>query len=243
MGWFGYTITGETVQQKCMFIVGHSASNGKSTILKMCDIAFDIYTFKLDTDVFNHNYSMRHKQYAKLKKPVRIGYVEEMKRDKLDIDVLKNFVDGHKNNTNVMYGEADNLEIHCKLTSVSNNEPSFTVDEGWTRRGLIEYFKNRFVSEADYKELTDKTNHYVIDTSLNGYMQTQEFGNAFFQLLLPYSIQYYQKGLIMTKTVKQGFKDICDENDKMKSFIEEKFIRTEDSNDKIHKPPRRIDMV
>ena len=43
--WFGYCLTGATNEQKFMCYVGHSASNGKSTLSKMFEASLPIYTY------------------------------------------------------------------------------------------------------------------------------------------------------------------------------------------------------
>ena len=98
--YLGYNLTGYTREQKFMVIVGHLASNGKSTTAKMFDSAFSISdSTKLDRQTFNVDYTKHeHKQFALIKAPVRFVYIEELDKKKLDTQILKDFVDGNKVN-------------------------------------------------------------------------------------------------------------------------------------------------
>ena len=48
--------------QKGKMNIGYSASNGKSTELKIHDIVFPIYTTKLDKRTSNERFEKQHKQ-------------------------------------------------------------------------------------------------------------------------------------------------------------------------------------
>ena len=233
--WEGYCLTGHTKEQKCMFHIGHKASNGKSTSLKMYSYSFPIYCFKLDSETFNVNYSMRHKQFANLRAPVRKCYIEEQDGKSLDVKVLKNFVDGDKENLNVMFGISIQFDIHAKLECTSNKLPKFQTDNGVGRRGLCIEHRNSFVEKKDYDKLEDKTGFYLVDRSTDDFVKDPEFGITYFNILLPYAKEYYKNGLKLSDKTSEEFKVICDDNDKFKEFIEEHFIQTTNEDDKIHK--------
>jgi hypothetical protein len=96
--WFGYCLTGATNEQKFMCYVGHSASNGKSTLSKMFEASLPIYTAKLQSETFNKDFTKRHKQFALIQNPVRYVYIEEIDRSKLNENMMKDFVDGNSVN-------------------------------------------------------------------------------------------------------------------------------------------------
>jgi phage/plasmid-associated DNA primase len=146
-------MTGETKQQKFLCTIGHSAQNGKSTLAKMFDNTFSIYSMKLDKQTFTKDYSKRQKQFALIRKPVRFVYIEEMDRNKLDGDVLKDFVDGDKINNEIMYGTSETIILQCKLNLISNNNINFDTDSGIKRRGYSQKFTNKFIPKDDYEKL------------------------------------------------------------------------------------------
>lgn len=234
--WDGYCMTGQTKQQKCMFHIGHKASNGKSTSLKMFGHAFPIYTFKLDRKTFNAGYPMVHKQFAMLRAPVRKCYVEEQEGHLLDVALLKNFVDGDKENLNVMYGVATEFDIHAKLEMTSNKIPKFPTDNGIGRRGLsIEHTNKFFDRKEEYDALPDKKKCYMADLTIDDFMKSSEFGINYFHILIQYAMAYYKNGLQMTKKSNDSFKEICDDNDKFKEFMLKTFEKTDNKEDRIHK--------
>ena len=60
LGWLGYCLTGETKEQKSLWLIGHSAGNGKSTISKIFQNCFSPYCFKLDSKALNEGYGKLH---------------------------------------------------------------------------------------------------------------------------------------------------------------------------------------
>lgn len=236
--WLGYCLTGETSLQKFLFVVGHTAANGKSTMAKIFSNSFPIYSKKLNKETFNKGYTKVHKQFAKIKKPVRFVYIEELDRKKLDIQSLKDFVDGDKiGNNEVMYGTAEDIDIHSKLLITSNSDPIFDNDAGIRRRGLLSVLTNKFVTQNEYENSKNKKGYYLRDGELvDKFITSDNHKIAFFHLLLPHVIYYYKhKSIKIPKFIEEGFEDLCKENDPMAQFIEEHYIVTDDDNDRIHK--------
>lgn len=235
MKWFGYCMTGETKQQKFLCTIGHSAQNGKSTLAKMFDNALSIYSIKLDKSTFAKDNTKKHKQFSLVKQPVRYVYIEELDRNKLDGDVLKDFVDGDKINTEIMYGTSENILLQCKLNLLSNNNVNFDTDSGIKRRGYSQQFTNRFISEDDYKKLKSHVGVYVKDESILDLIRTPAFKLAFCQMIMPYAQMYYKSGLTCSSQLTDSFNDLCEDNDKMQEFVTRYYDITGDSKDKIHK--------
>jgi phage/plasmid-associated DNA primase len=236
LDWFGYCLTGHTREQLFLCTVGHSASNGKSTMIKMIESAFPIYCIKLDKQTFNKDYTKRHKQFATIEKPVRIVYQEELDTKELDNEVLKDFIDGNKiGNNEVMFGTAKDIIIECKLNILSNYTPKFKADEGVKRRGRYQEFTNRFISKEDLDSAKNKKGLYLKNVKLDQLMEQNKFKLSMFHLLLPHCMQYYEKGLNVPKKMEDLFKDVCDDNDKMKSFIEKYYHETKSENDRVYK--------
>ena len=155
--WLAYNLTGETSKQKFKMNIGYSASNGKSTEFKIHDLVFNIYSQKLDSKTFNLNNDKRHKQLIHLiKKPVRFSYCEELKTDKLDVDFIKDFVDGSNINVEIMYGTSESKNIQAKLTTCSNKDFNIDIDKGILRRGLVQYYESKFINKDDIKKGDNK---------------------------------------------------------------------------------------
>jgi hypothetical protein len=235
--WFAYCLTGETKEQKFMITVGHSASNGKSTLSKMFKSSFSIYTKKLDKNTFSAGNTKVHKQFVHLKKPIRYIFIEEIDKKKLDCDILKDTTDGDEVNNEVMWGTSEGIQLQCKVGLISNNNINFDTDNGIERRGLLQELTNRFLVKNVYDESikNKEKGTYLLDNSLMDSFKKSDFKLSFFQILLPYAQKYYSSGLGISEAMRKPFQELCEDNDKMKEFINDNFIITKDSKDKIHK--------
>ena len=146
LGFLALCLTGDTTQQKGKINIGYKASNGKSTELKIHDKVFPIYTTKLDKRTFNEKYEKQHKQLLELiEKPIRLAYIEEMDRNKVDAELLKDFIDGYKLNIEILYKTKD-VKLHqSKLMTCSNKDPNICPDPGVMRRLPCQHYNSTFV--------------------------------------------------------------------------------------------------
>lgn len=62
LSWLGYCMTDETKEQNLLMVIGHTASNGKSTMAKIFSKVLDECSIKLDKLTFNKNYTKYYKQ-------------------------------------------------------------------------------------------------------------------------------------------------------------------------------------
>jgi hypothetical protein len=62
-----------------------------------------------------------------------------------------------------------------------------------------------------------------------------EYKNAFMHLVIEESRSYFKNGLTIPESYKKATNDLCDENDKMKQFIENQFEITKRDEDRITK--------
>jgi putative DNA primase/helicase len=81
LSYLGYCITSETKEQKYLNAYGASASNGKSTIIKIMESVFSIYTFKATKQLFSESFGKSHKYFSGMKGK-RIVYIEELDKKK-----------------------------------------------------------------------------------------------------------------------------------------------------------------
>jgi len=208
-----YCLTGDTKYQKCEIGVGYSASNGKSTHTEIHQISMPFYTMKLDKKTFNEGNSKNHKQFIELfNKPVRLSYMEELKTDKLDAELFKEYVDGKNLNVEVLYGSCKIHPIQAKLKTSSNFDLDIQNDKGVIRRGLKLNYESRFV---DDQELVNENKHiYLADEDLiEKFEIDDDLKSAYIIMLLPYVNNYIKNGLVIPKKIKNAFKEMVEEYD------------------------------
>jgi hypothetical protein len=236
-----YCLTGDTKYQKCEIGVGYSASNGKSTHTEIHQISMPFYTMKLDKKTFNEGNSKNHKQFIELfNKPVRLSYMEELKTDKLDAELFKEYVDGKNLNVEVLYSSCKIHPIQAKLKTSSNFDLDIQNDKGVIRRGLKLNYQSRFV---DDEELVNEDKHiYLADEDLiEKFEIDDDMKSAYIIMLLPYVSNYIKNGLMIPKKIKNAFKEMVEEYDDVGLLINnselfEKASPSElDSKDRISK--------
>jgi phage/plasmid-associated DNA primase len=230
LSYLAYSITGNTGKQIMKLNIGYSASNGKSTELAIHQNTFPIYTCKLDKRTFNEGFEKRHKEFYQLiREPIRLAYIEELDRKKLDVDILKDFVDGKRLNVEILFGTKDEKSIQSKLITCSNKDFNMDVDEGVLRRCRIQLYKSRFVDKED--EPIDEKNHiYNKEEKIEDKYLDENYRNAYFHLLLEHIDNVY-----VPKIAKELFKETASEYDTFTNTLEEKYEITKNENDYVAK--------
>ena len=237
-----YCITSETKEQKYLNVVGPSASNGKSTIIKLMEEALSIYIFKAKKDLFSEAYSKGHKYFAQTKNK-RIVYIEELDKKKVDADLIKDVVDGNQINNEVLFATTEKIDINFKLMFLSNNLMNFDADSGIKRRLIHFEFRNKFVSLQDLEK--ERINHkigkvFALDNSLVSKFHTNDsYKNALIHILIKKAKQYFDSGLTIPEKYVEIAKEICEENDKFKNFFENHFEITNKDVNRIAKDELR----
>jgi hypothetical protein len=237
-----YCITSETKEQKYLNVVGPSASNGKSTIIKLMEEALSIYIFKAKKDLFSEAYSKGHKYFAQTKNK-RIVYIEELDKKKVDADLIKDVVDGNQINNEVLFATTEKIDINFKLMFLSNNLMNFDADSGIKRRLIHFEFRNKFVAQQDLEK--ERINHkigkvFALDNSLvSKFHNNDDYKNALIHILIKKAKQYFDIGLTIPDKYVEIAKEICEENDKFKNFFENHFEITNNESDRIAKDELR----
>ncbi len=240
LGFLGYCLTGECEEQKALLLLGTEASNGKSTLLKIFKKCFPIYCKQIDNKSFDMENKTFHKTKSELKNK-RLVYIEELDCHRLNTSALKSFIDGGSDDDNqVLYSTTEKINIFCKLIVCSNKVPNFDTDKGVERRFLSINLRNKFVKAEELEQLKKKSsntgsNYYCRDKYLEKKFDNDEMKLAFFHILLPYAIDYYQKGLTIDTRYEKLWCDICEENNTIVPFIESHYEITGDPNDKVSK--------
>jgi P4 family phage/plasmid primase-like protien len=155
LSWSGYCLTGHTTEQKSLWEIGYSASNGKSTFAKIFMKCFDKYCYKMNREALETGYSKIHKEISQTK-GIRFVVIEELRRKKLNESLYKDLVDGDKLNNEVLYSTTEEIKIKFKLDIITNNDPNFNNDNGMVRRGILINFTNRFIDKEDYDRMKNK---------------------------------------------------------------------------------------
>jgi phage/plasmid-associated DNA primase len=223
-------------------VVGPSASNGKSTIIKLMEESLSIYIFKAKKDLFSEAYSKGHKYFAQTKNK-RIVYIEELDKKKVDADLIKDVVDGNKINNEVLFATTEKIDINFKLMFLSNNLMNFDADSGIKRRLIHFEFRNKFVSLQDLEK--ERINHkigkvFALDNSLvSKFHNNDSYKNALIHILIKKAKQYFDSGLKIPDKYVEMAKEICEENDKFKNFFENHFEITNKDDDRIAKDELR----
>jgi len=230
LSYLAYCITGNTGKQIMKMNIGYSASNGKSTELAIHQNTFPIYTCKLDKRTFNEGFEKRHKQFYQLiREPIRLAYIEELDRRKLDVDILKDVVDGKRLDVEILFGTKDEKPIQSKLLTCSNKDFNMDVDEGVLRRCRIQLYESRFVDEED--EPIDEKNHiYNKEEKIENKYLEEHYRNAYFHLLLEHI-----DSVDVPKIAKELFKETASEYDTFTNTLEEKYEITKNEKDYVTK--------
>ncbi len=230
--WNAYCITGETNMQKLLFIIGHTASNGKSTISRIYEKVFPNYFVQLDKRTFNEDYTKSHKQLMEIKYK-RYIYIEELDQKKIDVSLIKSIVDNGSIPIEILYGTKLDMIIYGKLNGSSNHDLVFKSDNGIKRRGLALQTTNQFVE----KEFVDEKNgKYLMDRNFLDLFDDEEYKMSYVSILLEYTQKYYKdKTFKIPKNISNEFNDVCDNNDIMSNFLETYFTITLNENDIISK--------
>eukprot|EP00966_Prymnesium_polylepis_P125893 2911126-Prymnesium_polylepis.1 len=204
--------------------IGYSASNAKSTEAAIHQKVFPIYTTKLDRRTFSETYDKAHKEYLELiRMPIRLAYIEELDKKRMDVQRLKDFIDGRKLNVEILYRTKEVKAHQCKLLTLSNSDPNVDGDEGVRRRLRVQYYTSQF------KEGVEDDHEAHVYTLVNGFesrFDDPHYKNAYLQLLLPFIGK-----LAVPVSARLAFEDIADDNDMLRHALEENFTITGDNDD------------
>ena len=227
--WLAICLNGSTSRQKMKFNIGYKASNGKSTEFKIHNIVFPIYSMKLDSQTFELGNMKRHKQIISLvTNPIRFAYCEEMRDKKLDVDFLKDMVDGDKINCEVMYGTTVIHSIQAKISTCGNSDMNILADSGIKRRATVQMYDSVFRRG----ETDDFEKHvYQLKEGYDKNFHDDEYKNAYLHLLL----DFYNENMDFPIENENKFLDITDDYDEYGNILSANFELTDNDDDRIAK--------
>jgi phage/plasmid-associated DNA primase len=241
---YGYAITGKIMGENLIQI--GKGSNGKST---MCDIlqqyVLTKYIVKTGGKTFDKdaNENNKSKFTATLcDSKARICFIEEINDNKFDTAFFKMLSGSETFAGKRLYEKNERLNnIYAKYVILTNEHPNFdkkqtaTEDMALNRRfGTLKH-KNKFVSQEYYNEKNRiEENLYIKDINFISKYENDEYKNGLLQILLKYSINFYNnKGLIYKTNIKETFIKINKNIDPVKKFLEDR--TTYNNNSKISK--------
>ena len=223
-----YCLHGGNKEKVMLMNIGYSAANGKSTTLKIQEKVFPIYTTSLDQNTFSETCTKRHKYLSDLlKKPIRLAYIEELSKERLDVDFLKKFVDADTLDLEQLYTtEINQTKIQATLITTSNRDPNSDMDEGLSRRIVIQHYNSQFVRP----ELVDiEKNKYPIDLHYIDKFNEDEYKIAYLHYIL-------NAGKLEIPNENRSItRELLEENDEFKCAFDRFFIITGNNKDKVYK--------
>jgi len=232
LSYLAYCLTGNASAQIFKMNIGNG-KNGKSTELKIHAASFPTYTRKVTTDFLKKDYPKRHKTLAEfLTSPIRCMFFEELPKNNIDTDFIKDWVDGGDMPVEIMYGTSRTMKVKAKKIIALNEEVRFNSDGGIKRRGRMQYYNSFFIDDEDDMEECPENHIYRKDKDIEAkFRNDDELKNAYFHLLEPYVL----KGLSIPPEAKQAFEEAADENDPIMCLIDDYFEITKDDKDRISK--------
>src|SRR5271155_2896202 len=97
----------------------------------------------------------------------------------------------------------------------------FDTDNGIIRRGIKEELTNRFISKRDYDKAKNKKGLYIKNEDLLDKFEGEyKYKLALSQIIINRASKYYEKGLKIPEKLEESFKNLADENDEMKQFLD-----------------------
>jgi phage/plasmid-associated DNA primase len=217
----GYALTGNaSAEQVAFFLIGRTASNGKSTPLDILSKMLPCYVRKMNPETFADGNKDFHKNIKHIT-GARIAWFNEIGKRRINIELLKDVCDGNPIQNKVLYGTEETLQIDAKLFFVGNTEPKFGSDEGIARRYRYIEFKSKFYDRTDYEKLeTGRPDYdFVKDPEVPKFLESENGMFAFLSCLFDGAALYYAHGLVTPAEYDELKQQAVAKNDKYHEFI------------------------
>ena len=207
---------------------GATARNGKTTEMGIFRDCFPCYSAEVPNTLFEKGNAKVHKfMYGLLTKPIRGAFMEEMKQNKQDSDLLKRFVDGGEIEQEQMYGTTMKGRLTAKLSVSTNHEMRADVDAGIMRRGVRQEYTSRFIEGAEDNKETRKKGIFPAK-DVRAMFQDDTMKIAFFKYLLNFDAKE------LPTLVKEGqaeFATMIQGSDPIHQLIEDTIEITKSNKD------------
>lgn len=217
----GYALTGNaTAEQVAFFLIGRTASNGKSTPLDILTKMLPCYVRKMNPETFADGNKDFHKNIKHII-GARIAWFNEIGKRKINIELLKDVCDGSQIQNKVLYGTEETIKIDAKLFFVGNSEPKFATDNGIARRYRYIEFKSKFYDHQEFVKIETKRGDYdfLKDPEVPKFLESENGMFAFLSCLFDGAALYYKHGLATPAEYDELKQQAIAKNDKYHEFI------------------------
>lgn len=227
-------LTGEAPKsQYNLFLLGRG-SNGKTTLMKLLQLAFESYIFIFKEDTFSiHNQKADRILNMFMYRPqIRIGGINELV-GKINDSLFKQVCEGTIQTTS-LFTEGMNEIVHNALMVITMNEfPNIKIDGGVIRRIVASYMKSIFTE--DKKKLDSNKHIYLKDFNLLSMFENDvELRNAMSVIMLKYAHDFTNgKRYDISPNMKETKQDIINSNDIIGKFCQENIKITTNPKDKL----------
>lgn len=236
----GSALSGTTTKdQEIIFLLGQGNS-GKSTTLKITNLALQCYLKELQSDTFSQGNSKIDKimnTYGNSPQ-VRLSWVNEMEGKKINDTLFKKFCEGELQTTKLYQENQHMIKHYSKCIITSNEMPNFRVDSGMSRRIKALTHEAKFVKTK--KEVNEDEKIFLEDVNLISKVTSDEMLNAWFDILAKKCKMYLSgEKNEFTENFKETKSDVMSGNDYFQDFIDSKLAITKVDKDRISKERMR----
>ena len=202
-----------------------SGGNGKSTLTELLAKALGEYAIDSPVSLITGKRESSNNANSALvaTRNKRVVIMQEPGvNDIIQADVLKSLTGGDKVSTRELHGSQVEFKPHFKAFIATNKLPAVSdIDGGVTRRLKITEFISRFVNNPNNNN--DYLYEYQIDKELKSKLDV--YKTVFMCILIDYYKIYRAEGLEPPRSVLKVTKRYEDNNNNIKTFIEENIVK------------------
>jgi phage/plasmid-associated DNA primase len=229
----GYSFVGDAELEKALYFMidkteDGRGNNGKTLFFDVLCHLMPYYVYKTKSTLIVKGNTKVHKQLVKMKGK-RLVWLEELPKELLNPELIKELADGKTSENEVMFGTSEDINILFKMFVLSNNIPKIDDDEEavYNRFKQVSFNSHFDTSgervEADYEKL-----EFIADKELAGNIKDIYY-NEVFNLIIHYAHKYYANKLPKVPSqFLNDTKDTKNKNDKFMKWFESNCIKDED---------------
>ena len=203
-----------------------SGGNGKSTLTELLTKALGEYAIDSPVSLITgkrESANSANSALAAIRNKRVVIMQEPGSNDQIQADVMKSLTGGDRISTRELNSSQIEFKPHAKYFMACNKIPTMSdIDGGVIRRLKITEFVSRFVETPSDSE--DRyTYEFKIDKELKNKLES--YKTVFLCILLDYYKIYRQEGLVAPEPVLRVTKKYENNNNNIKSFIDENIVK------------------
>ena len=202
-----------------------SGGNGKSTITELLTKALGEYAIDSPVSLFTgkrESANSANSALASIRNKRVVIMQEPGSNDQIQVDVMKSLTGGDRISTRELNSSQIEFKPNAKFFMACNRLPMLSdVDGGTQRRLKIIEFVSKFVEVPGTDE--NSINEFKIDKELKNKLES--YKTVFLSILLDYYRIYREEGLTPPDAVNRVTKKYENNNNNIKSFIEENIVK------------------